>query len=146
MTTRETTGSHARTLCVTLLALVSLGAVGLSAGLWVDAGGLGSTPPGPLAVLRQLVWQDEWTRLIEAGDALSASGDGATTRGGLTPRTAYLLAFHEAQDAGHVGRMLVAAERLARIGEPELAENARQVAVAAGTLQPERPAIGRVPD
>ena len=78
MRKRETTGSSTRALCIMLLALVNLGAVGLSAGLWVDAGDVGGAPAGPLAALRQLLRHDEWTRLIEAGDALSARG--ATSR------------------------------------------------------------------
>jgi hypothetical protein len=44
------------------------------------------------------------------------------------PRVAWLLAFHDAQDAGDVARMLLAAERLDRLGEPALASHARRVA------------------
>jgi hypothetical protein len=42
---------------------------------------------------------------------------------------AWLLAFHDAQDAGDVARMLLAAERLDRLGEPALASHPRGVAV-----------------
>jgi hypothetical protein len=49
---------------------------------------------------------------------------------GLAPRTAALLAFHEAQDAADVPRMLLAAERLERLGEPALGAHVRHVARA----------------
>src|SRR5262249_52500780 len=39
-----------------------------------------------------------------------------------------LLAFHEAQAAADVARMLLVAERLERIGEPDLAAHVRHVA------------------
>lgn len=68
--------------------------------------------------------RDRWSAWIEAGDAV-AEGSAA---GSLAPRAAYLLAFHEAQDALDVHRMLVAATRLERLGEAELARHARRVA------------------
>jgi hypothetical protein len=67
---------------------------------------------------------DRWSALIDVGDA-AAPGAPA---GDLAPRAAYLLAFHEAQDALDVHRMLVAAARLERLGEDQLARHARRVA------------------
>jgi len=68
---------------------------------------------------------------------------------GLAPRTAALLAFHEAQDAADVARMLLVAERLARLGEPDLAAHvrhaAREVAYEAASAPARFPAIGRFP-
>ncbi len=93
-----------------LVAVLILGAVGIGATLW----------PSP---------RDEWARLIEDGDALA--GGGETARGrtdGLTARSAYLLAFHHAQDALDVARMLLAADRLERLGERDLAAHVRHVA------------------
>jgi hypothetical protein len=46
------------------------------------------------------------------------------------PRVATLLAFHAAQDAGDVARMLLAATRLESFGEPDLAAHARHAARA----------------
>jgi hypothetical protein len=43
-----------------------------------------------------------------------------------SPRIAALLAFHAAQDAGDIVRMLLAATRLERLGEAELAAHVRQ--------------------
>ena len=83
-------------------------------------------PAGPLARFRQLLQPDEWARLIAAGDALSTGGAPASRDGVLlTARTAYLLAFHHAQDAADASRMLTAAERLAAVGEHDLAHHAR---------------------
>lgn len=48
----------------------------------------------------------------------------------VPPRIAALLAFHAAQDAGDVARMLLAATRLERLGEPDLAAHVRQAARA----------------
>ncbi len=88
------------------------------AGLWLIAAlaplALGPEPaPG------------RWSALIEAGDG--AAG-GRRAPDGLSPRAAYLLAFHEAQDRLDVHRMLVAAERLERLGEAALARHVRHVA------------------
>lgn len=82
---------------------------------------------------------DEWQRLIESGDALAA-GRRTPVVGpaGLSARAAYLLAFHNAQDAADVRRMLAAADRLARLGERDLAHWARHVSrqVAASPATP----------
>ena len=51
-----------------------------------------------------------------------------TGRQRFAARTACLLAFHEAQDARDVPRMLIADDRLARVGERDLAAYGRQVA------------------
>jgi hypothetical protein len=67
--------------------------------------------------------------------------------GHLPPRTAWLLAFHEAQDATDVARMLLAAERLDRLGEPDLARHARRVAAEVArelAARPGRPPSGVV--
>jgi len=72
---------------------------------------------------------DEWVTLIETGDTLATGGGTmAIGRDSLTARTAYLLAFHHAQDREDVPRMLVAAERLERLGEHDLAAHTRHVA------------------
>jgi hypothetical protein len=44
----------------------------------------------------------------------------------LTARQAYLLAFHEALDAGDVEHMLAVADRLEAVSEPELAALVRR--------------------
>jgi hypothetical protein len=41
---------------------------------------------------------------------------------------AYLLAFHDAQDREDVARMLLVADRLARLGEAALAAHVREAA------------------
>ena len=86
------------------------------AGLWLLATLAPALPGSPAG-------RDRWSALIETGDA-GAAGPAA---GNLAPRAAYLLAFHEAQDALDVHRMLVAATRLERLGEAELARHARRV-------------------
>jgi hypothetical protein len=70
---------------------------------------------------------DRWATFIAAGDRVAGVVAGAPATG-LSARVAYLLAFHEAQDAADVGRMLIAAQRLDRIGEPALADHVRRVA------------------
>ncbi len=98
-------GLRAGFIAVTLVALLSLGVASLA----------------PRA--------DEWTALVATGDRLAATGGTVTTEAGeLSARAAYLLAFHHAQDALDVERMLVAAERLDRLGEQDLARHARRVA------------------
>lgn len=87
-------------------------------GLWLIAA------LAPLVLGRGPV-PDRWRALIEAGDAAAS---GQVVPDGLSPRAAYLLAFHEAQDALDVHRMLVAAERLERLGEPALARHVRHAA------------------
>jgi hypothetical protein len=94
----------------------------------------------------------EWTRLLGVGDTLAQ--DGGTTAvngawpsrsGRVTARSAYLLAFHEAQDAEDVSRILIVADRLARIGEWDLAAHGRQVArVVAAKLAAEAGARWRI--
>lgn len=74
---------------------------------------------------------DEWQRLIESGDALAAGRRTPVVgSAGLSARAAYLLAFHNAQDAADVRRMLVAADRLDRIGEAAAARHVRQAAAS----------------
>jgi hypothetical protein len=83
---------------------------------------------------------DRWRTLVETGDRLAATGGTARTEtGALTARAAYLLAFHHAQDALDVPRMLEAAGRLDRLGEVDLARHVRQVAaeVARGERAPD---------
>jgi hypothetical protein len=82
---------------------------------------------------------DEWAALVATGDRLAVSGGTVVTdTGPLSARAAYLLAFHHAQDALDVHRMLAAAGRLERLGEADLARHARHVAreVAAGVTMP----------
>lgn len=88
------------------------------AGLWLMA----TLAPGVLGSQRT---RDRWSELIELGDTAAA---GRAAAGSPAPRAAYLLAFHEAQDALDVHRMLVAAARLERLGEADLARHARRVA------------------
>jgi hypothetical protein len=86
-------------------------------------------PAGPLARFRQLLEPDKWARLVDTGDARRAGGGQPGPHAmGLTARTAYLLAFHHAQDAADTRRMLVAADRLEAAGEPELAHHLRTAA------------------
>lgn len=113
---RERVRSRSRWL--TLLGVALLGAIGVGATLW----------PSP---------RDEWVTLIEAGDALAGGESVPPGRHDLTPRSAYLLAFHHAQDALDVPRMLLSAERLERLGEHSLAAHVRHVAdtvAGAGTI------------
>ncbi len=71
---------------------------------------------------------DEWTALVATGDRLAATGGTVTTEAGeLSARAAYLLAFHHAQDALDVERMLAAAERLERLGDVALAACLRSI-------------------
>ena len=96
-------------------------------GLWLIAA------LAPLALGRGPV-PDRWRALIEMGDAAAS---GQVVPDGLSPRAAYLLAFHEAQDALDVDRMLVAAERLERLGETAVAAHLKLVTRQAA-LPPER--------
>jgi hypothetical protein len=75
---------------------------------------------------------DTWTTLVEAADQGGAV-DLPRGRGGprLTARQAYLLAFHEAQDAADPEHVLAVADRLDAIGEGALASHVRR---AAGSL------------
>jgi hypothetical protein len=90
------------------------------------AAGLALAALGMVAVRSPEDSRDRWTGFLAAGDRLAAGG--APPASGLSARSAYLLAFHEAQDAADVGRMLAAAERLDRIGESALAAHVRRVA------------------
>lgn len=89
-------------IAVTLVALLSLG--------------VASVAPRP----------DEWAALVATGDRLAATGGTVTTEAGeLSARAAYLLAFHHAQDALDVYRMLLIADRLDQAGEDHLAARLR---------------------
>ena len=79
-----------------------------------------------------------WTVMVRTGDELAA-GQLTATMGGqpLTAGKAYLLAFHEAQDAGDLEHVLAVADRLDAASEPDLASHVRR---AADTLLEE---IGR---
>lgn len=70
---------------------------------------------------------ETWATLLGTGDEL-ALGRLTATLGGqpLTARKAYLLAFHEAQDAGDVEHMLAVADRLDAVGEADLAAHVRR--------------------
>ena len=74
---------------------------------------------------------EAWTTLLGTGDEL-ATGRLTATRGGrtLTARQAYLLAFHQAQDAGDVEHVLAVADRLDAVGESDLAARVRRAADA----------------
>lgn len=75
---------------------------------------------------------ETWRALVETGDRLAAGQMTATLAGQpLTARKAYLLAFHQAQDAGDLEHVLAVADRLDSVGEPDLAAHVRQ---AGGTL------------
>ena len=78
---------------------------------------------------------DTWTRFMAIGDTLARVGGtmdaGPPGPRGLTARTAYLLAFHEAQDAMDGLRMRVAANSLANLGEARLASHLWDVIRAA---------------
>jgi hypothetical protein len=103
-----------------------------------------------LAVLGARLWPepaDEGALLLAAGDALVAGRTPAAVPGvdlgRLTPRAAYLLAYHHAQDREETGRMRQAAARLDRIGETGLAAQVRAAALAveaarAGSVRRER--------
>jgi hypothetical protein len=70
-----------------------------------------------------------WTVLVQTGDELAA-GQPTATLGDqpLTARKAYLLAFHQAQDAGDLEHMLAVADRLDAASEPDLAIHVRRAA------------------
>jgi hypothetical protein len=70
-----------------------------------------------------------WTALFKTADRLAIGRPTATLGGrGLSAQQAYLLAFHEALDAGDVEHMLAVAERLDALSEPELAARVRRAA------------------
>jgi hypothetical protein len=73
--------------------------------------------------------EEVWRGMVQTGDALAA-GQLTATLGGqpLTAAKAYLLAFHQAQDASDLEHVLVVADRLEAAGEPELAIHVRRAA------------------
>ena len=70
-----------------------------------------------------------WRALVKTGDELAA-GQLTATMGGqpLTAAKAYLLAFHQAQDASDVEHVLAVADRLETAGEHDLATHVRRAA------------------
>lgn len=85
---------------------------------------------------------DAWTALMHAG-AHGGPVDLPLTgkRMRLTPRQAYLLAFHEAVDTGDPEHTLAVAERLDALGEVDLAARVRRAAdrILGETRQGPRP-------
>jgi hypothetical protein len=72
---------------------------------------------------------ETWTTLLGTGDELAMGRITATLAGQpLTARKAYLLAFHQAQDAEDVEHMLAVADRLDAVGEADLARHVRRAA------------------
>ena len=70
-----------------------------------------------------------WTVLVQTGDELAAGQLTATLDGQpLTAGKAYLLAFHQAQDAGDLEHVLAVADRLDAASEPDLAAHVRRAA------------------
>ena len=88
--------------------------------------GLGLAAGAPI---RHAAKPEAWTVLVQTGDELVA-GHLTATLGGqpLTPAKAYLLAFHEAQDAGDLEHILAVADRLDAAGEADLAAHVRHAA------------------
>jgi hypothetical protein len=83
------------------------------------------------APTRSAARSEAWTVLVQTGDDLVAGELTATLAGQpLTPAKAYLLAFHEAQDAGDLEHVLAVADRLDRAGEPDLGAHVRLAAQA----------------
>jgi hypothetical protein len=80
---------------------------------------------------------EAWTALVRAGDE-AVAGQPTAGRGGhpLTARTAYLLAFHEAQDAEDLEHAFAVADRLHAAREPDLAAHVRRAAEALGAELP----------
>ena len=80
---------------------------------------------------RQEQTAEIWTVLVQTGDELAA-GQLTATLGGqpLTAAKAYLLAFHQAQDAGDLEHVLAVADRLDAASEPDLAAHVRWAADA----------------
>jgi hypothetical protein len=67
--------------------------------------------------------------MVQTGDELAAGQLTATIDGQpLTARKAYLLAFHQAQDAGDLEHVLAVADRLEWTGHGDLAVHVRQAA------------------
>jgi hypothetical protein len=88
--------------------------------------GLGLAAGAPT---RSAAKPEVWTVLVQTGDELAA-GELTAALGGqpLTPAKAYLLAFHEAQDAGDLEHVLAMADRLEAVDEPDLATHVRLAA------------------
>ena len=79
--------------------------------------------------------RDDWKHFVGVGDTFARKGGTTEVSCGwpaghprLAARTAYLLAFQDAQDSRDVAGILTAADRLASAGEPQLAAHARRVA------------------
>lgn len=90
---------------------------------------------------------EAWTALLQTADRLAIAPPTATLGGrGLSARQGYLLAFHEALDAGDVEHMLAVADRLDALSEPDLAARVRRavdrVLGEIGTRLPPAPAPG----
>jgi hypothetical protein len=81
------------------------------------------------APTRSAARAETWTVLVQTGDEILA-GELTASLGDqpLTPAKAYLLAFHEAQDAGDLEHVLAVADRLDGAGEPDLATHVRLAA------------------
>jgi hypothetical protein len=96
-----------------------VGALAVAIGLSLAAG----------APRREEQTAEVWTVLVQTGDELAA-GQLTATLGGqpLTAGKAYLLAFHQAQDAGDLEHVLAVADRLDAASEPDLATHVRRAA------------------
>ena len=88
--------------------------------------GLGLSAGAPR---RQARTAEVWTVMVQTGDELAAGQLTATLSGQpLTAGKAYLLAFHQAQDAGDLEHVLAVADRLDAASEPDLATHVRRAA------------------
>jgi hypothetical protein len=97
--------------------------VALAAAVMVTLGVAAGAPRGAVGK------PEVWTILVQTGDEVAAGGRRATLAGQpLTTRKAYLLAFHEAQDAGDLEHVLAVADRLDAVDEPDLAAHVRHAA------------------
>ena len=97
--------------------------VAVAAGAMVALGVAASAPRGAGGK------PEVWTVLVQTGDEVAAGGRMATLAGQpLTARKAYLLAFHEAQDACDLEHVLAVADRLDAADEPDLAAHVRHAA------------------
>ena len=104
----------------------------------LDPAGRGGSSP-PCSRWRSASWRGRRARkvrarrsgpsLVQTGDELAA-GELTATLGGqpLTAGKAYLLAFHQAQDAGDLEHVLAVADRLDAASEPGLATHVRRAA------------------
>jgi hypothetical protein len=113
--------SHAARFSVRCPEWLIAAALTVAIGLVLAAGAARRT--GPTA--------ETWTTLLGTGDELATGRLTATLDGQpLTARKAYLLAFHQAQDAGDVEHVLAVADRLEAVGESDLASHVRRAAGA----------------